>query len=93
MKSILTKSFLIQKKYIFSDLLNKRQRKAVVSSMNGSNFSIVGRGGCGKTTTLKNILVNAVNQGKRVLYISNMRETLDDVETFLNENSLNRITN
>lgn len=80
------------KEIYFSDLLNKRQRKAVVSSMNGSSFSIVGRGGCGKTTTLKNILVNAVNQGKRVLYISNMRETLDDVETFLNENSLNRIT-
>lgn len=75
----------------FSDLLNKRQRKAVIASMNGSSFSIVGRGGCGKTTTLKNVLVNAVNQGKKVLYISNMKETLDDVETFLNENGLGRI--
>lgn len=75
----------------FSDLLNKKQRKAVIASINGSSFSLVGKGGCGKTTTLKNILINALNKGKRVLYISNMNETLEDVETFLIQNGLGRV--
>lgn len=80
-----------QDEIYFSDLLNKKQRKAVIASLYGSSFSLIGKGGVGKTTTLKNILVNALNQGKRVLYISNMDETLEDVEMFLSENGLGRV--
>lgn len=80
-----------QEEIYFSDLLNKKQRKAVIASINGSSFSIVGKGGCGKTTTLKNVLVNALNQGKKVLYISNMKETLEDVEIFLSQIGLGRV--
>lgn len=80
-----------QEEIYFSDLLNKKQRKAVIASVSGSSFSIVGKGGCGKTTTLKNVLVNALNQEKRVLYISNMRETLEEVEMFLSQIGLGRL--
>lgn len=74
----------------YSDLLNRRQRKAVLTSLDGDSFSIVGHNGTGKTTTLKNILINAMNQGKRTLFISNMKETLDDVEKFLEDKGLGK---
>jgi len=74
----------------YSDLLNRKQRKAVIASTIGESFTITGYGGTGKTTTLKNIVVNAINQEKRILYLSNMKETLDDVEAFMNKIGLGR---
>lgn len=65
--------------FTYLNPLNKRQREALCNAINGKNFAIVGRQGTGKTTTLLNICINAMNQGKRILYVSNMKETLDSV--------------
>lgn len=61
--------------------LNIAQKNALVQAMAGNSFGIEGSLGTGKTTTLVNIALNAVGQGKRVLYISNLDQTLENVES------------
>ena len=67
---------------MFINFLNKKQRKAVYASKENKSFTIVGPNGSGKTLTLKNIMLNAMYDGKQTLYISNKKESLDDVENF-----------
>ncbi|HQM17662.1 MAG TPA: hypothetical protein PKZ13_00025 [Bacilli bacterium] len=67
--------------------LNKKQREALYNASIGNSFVIVGRLGTGKTLTLTNICLEAITQGKRILYISNQDETLETV--FNKFNSLN----
>lgn len=59
--------------------LSKVQRETLINSVLGKSFSIIGRLGVGKTTVLKDIMINAINQEKRVLFISDMPSTLSDV--------------
>lgn len=61
--------------------LNKEQRVALLNALMGNNFTIVGRLGTGKTTTLFNIAMNLIISGKKVLYISNMKETLETIKS------------
>lgn len=61
-------------------LLNNRQRMAVQRASSGNSFVINGALGTGKTTTLINIASDAIIRNKRILYVSNMKETLDYVE-------------
>lgn len=70
--------------------LNREQRYAVHSANRGGNIAIHGRHGTGKTTALINVAVNAIRQKKRVLYVSNMEETLERVYDFFADNSLNQ---
>lgn len=67
--------------------LNKKQREALYNASIGNSFVIVGRLGTGKTLTLINICLEAITQGKRILYISNQDETLEAV--YNKFNSLN----
>ena len=63
----------------YSKTLNKTQREILVNAALGKSFSIVGRLGTGKTTVLKDVIINAVNQEKRVLFISDRVETLKNI--------------
>ena len=65
--------------------LNKTQREILINAVLGKSFSIVGRLGTGKTTVLKDVMINAVNQGKRVLFISDMIETLTDILDYMKQ--------
>lgn len=60
--------------------LNNYQRNALLKAHFGNSFAIMGPGGTGKTTTLLNIAADAIYNGKKVLYISNNKKTLDFVE-------------
>lgn len=60
--------------------LNITQKNALVQAMAGNSFGIEGSMGSGKTTALVNIALNAISQGKRVLYLSNLDQTLENVE-------------
>lgn len=94
-------SFLYDKLYAtvkdsvyYSRLLNRTQRAIIHSAFEGQNIVITGRHGTGKTTTLLNIAINAIHQDRRVLYISNMRETLDDVYHFFENKKMHQyVTN
>ncbi|MGD9604816.1 MAG: DEAD/DEAH box helicase [Bacilli bacterium] len=70
--------------------LNRTQRYIVKNAMEGNNFVVSGRLGTGKTTALVNVAINTINQGKRVLYLSNMKNTLDNVFSFLEDRNLSQ---
>lgn len=61
--------------------LNYDQRSAVLKAKSGNSFAINGVTGVGKTTTLINIALDAVYNNKKVLYVSNMSSTLNQVES------------
>lgn len=62
------------------DPLSKLQRQALVSARNGNSFAISGRVGTGKTTALINIALDQMSEGKKVLYVSNVKETKKQLE-------------
>lgn len=66
----------------YSKKHNINQRNALYQALNGKSFVITGRLGTGKSTVLRDIAVNAIAEDKRVLYVSNMKETLDNVYKF-----------
>jgi hypothetical protein len=74
-------------------LLNNRQRTAVQKASTGNSFAITGVLGTGKTTTLINIASDAIYRNKKILYISNMKETLDRVEEEFNAKGLKFLIN
>lgn len=61
------------------DVLSKLQRQALLSSRNENSFAISGRVGTGKTTTLLNIALDRMASGKKVLYVSNILETKNEI--------------
>ena len=65
--------------------LDSRQRLAVQRASAGNSFGITGYLGTGKTTTLINIASDAIAHNKKVLYVSNMKETLQSVERIFNK--------
>ncbi len=74
----------------YSRPLNRMQRLAVYKASEDQNILITGRLGTGKTTVLFDIAVNAILAGKRVLYLSNMKETLIKIYKLFEEKGLNR---
>lgn len=68
--------------------LDSRQRLAVQRASTGNSFGLTGYLGTGKTNTLINIASDSIGRDKRVLYISNIRETLHTVEKVFNEHSI-----
>src|SRR5690554_1160966 len=60
-------------------LINNRQRLAVQRAKYGNSFIISGHIGTGKTTTLINIAADAIYRNKKVLYISNKKESVKAV--------------
>lgn len=77
-----------EKKVSFFTPLNRSQRSALEIASYGNSFAITGSLGTGKTTTLANIAFNAINDGKKVLYVSNNTETLKEVKTLFRKNDL-----
>lgn len=78
----------------YSEPLNRLQRYTLYMADQGRNLVITGRMGTGKTTTLFNIAMNALRSSKRVLYLSNMKETLDAVyQRFQSKNLQMHVTN
>ena len=73
--------------------LNNRQRAAVLRAKSGSSFAINGLKGTGKTTTLINIASDAIYNNKKVLYLSNKKESIDFVEREFEKNNLKFLVN
>ncbi len=67
----------------YSKKHNRKQRRALMQAIEGESFVIAGRLGTGKTTVMKDIAVNAISSGKRVLYVSNVDNTLNEVNEFM----------
>lgn len=74
-----------EKNYFMSLPYTKAQRKFLVEAMQGDNLTLSGHDGTGKTTVLKDICVNLINEGKKIVYVSNKDETLKDVNNFFRE--------
>ncbi len=78
-----------QDNYYFASL-NRAQRYVIENAKNENSFVVSGRLGTGKTTALINVAMNAINEGKRVLYLSNLKDTLDKVHDVLEEQRLSQ---
>lgn len=79
---------LFQRDIYYSQVLTKEQKSVVDRAVNGNDITFTGFIGTGKTTVLKNIIVNALYQKQKVLYLSNSRESINDVKEFLDEHDL-----
>lgn len=66
----------------YSKKYNRNQRYALRQALEEQSFVITGRLGTGKTTVLRDIAINAILDDKKVLYVSNQKETLDSVYNF-----------
>lgn len=78
-----------QRNIFYSRMLTREQKDIVLRAYNGANITFTGFNGTGKTTTLGNIVVNAINNKQKVLYLTNSLETINDVKNFLCEVGLN----
>ncbi|MDD4212678.1 MAG: hypothetical protein PHY42_04710 [Bacilli bacterium] len=73
----------------FVSSLSYRQRQAVERASKGNSFAIVGPLGTGKTRTLYNIALDAIQRNRRVLYLSSQTRTLSELEKQLQDDQLN----
>lgn len=84
--SLYDRVYLSNKDNLYTSLvLNKVQREALSCLVNGENLNITGFNGTGKTTVLKNFIVNNISKNKKTLYISNSKESIKDVKEFLEQ--------
>ena len=72
----------------YSKKYNRNQRRALHQALDGNSFMITGRLGTGKSTVLRDIAINAISEGKKVLYVSNMKETLNNFYDFLESKNM-----
>ncbi len=79
------------KNFFMSLPYTKDQRKFLAEAMQGDNLTLSGRDGTGKTTVLKDICVNLLNEGKRIAYVSDKQETLNDIKKFFKSINLGDI--
>lgn len=71
--------------------LNYKQRLALERAHYGNSFAISGSSGTGKTTTLINIATDAFYRGKKVLFVSNNKDTIHNVNRFFHDKGLDSI--
>lgn len=71
--------------------LNKNQRAALEKAHLGHSFAITGIKGTGKTVALANIASDAIMHGKKVLYVSNCAETIEQVYNIFKEKELESV--
>jgi len=64
---------------------NREQKDALIVASEGKNFAIDGKLGTGKTTTAINIMANMIKNEKRVLYLSNNKNAIDQVKRTFSE--------
>lgn len=74
--------------YYYSRMLTRNQKLLVDRAIKGENIAFSGYSGTGKTTVMKNIIINALAKKKKIIYISNSMESIEDVANFLKENGL-----
>jgi len=55
------------------------QIRAIESALAGSSFVLQGPPGSGKSQTITNLLANAMNRGKKVLFVAEKQAALDEV--------------
>lgn len=78
--------YLSNKQNIYTNIvLNKTQREVLNRLVNGESLNITGYNGTGKTTILKNYIVNNLSNNKKTLYISNSRESIKGMKDFLEQ--------
>ena len=80
-----------QKDYYMSIPYTKHQRIFLAKAMQGDSLTLSGRDGTGKTTILKDVAINSIYNGKRVAYLTNKKETANDVVNTFNEIGLGNI--
>ena len=61
---------------------NMEQKHIILNSHLGKNFAVDGKIGSGKTSTIINIIADAIERNKRVLYINRDMLNMADVRTF-----------
>ena len=77
--------------YYMSLPYTKTQRKFLIAAMQGNNLTLSGHDGTGKTSILKDICINKINEGNRVLYITNKKETVKDIKKSIDKIGLGHI--
>ena len=78
--------------YYLSKIWTIEQRAFLDRAVSGENLVLSGVNGTGKTSVLKDVIVNNLKNNKKVLYISNNDESIKDVYDFLKEKNLDRYT-
>ena len=68
--------------------IDRIQRNAVASASIGNSFALTGHQGTGKTTTLINIASDFMKNRKKVLYISNNSNTIENVYNTFRDSGL-----
>ncbi|HHU55578.1 MAG TPA: hypothetical protein GXZ48_02650, partial [Acholeplasmataceae bacterium] len=71
--------------------LSQKQMIALDRARSGNSFAITGYLGTGKTTTLINIACDGYSRGQKVLYVSNNRDTLNNIYSIFHNNGLDSI--
>lgn len=77
--------------YYMSIPYSKQQRVFLNKALNKENLTLSGRDGTGKTTVLKDIAINLISKGERVIYISNKKSTINNVNKSFEEVGLKNI--
>ncbi|MBP5407719.1 MAG: hypothetical protein J6Y42_01105, partial [Bacilli bacterium] len=71
---------------------DKEQKLFIERFNNGEDLTLTGYSGSGKTSIIKDVIVNNLAKGLRTLYVSNNQESVNDVYKFLKSNNLDRYT-
>ena len=91
MKSIFNVERKINKERLYlSPYLTNKQKEIIVKAVSGNSVVISGAQGTGKTTTLMNIIVNLLYHKKKVIYVSDSYESINQVHNFLKKLHLNK---
>ena len=78
--------YLSNKRNVYTNIvLNKTQREVLNRLISGESLNITGYNGTGKTTILKNFIVNNLSNNKKTLYVSNSKESIKGMKDFLEQ--------
>ena len=71
-----------------NESFNAKQRRILMSALDGNTLAITGYSGSGKSSVLRAIAINALSRKKKVLYVSPLEPTLWSFEKELKEAGL-----
>ena len=86
------KLYRINPQVYMQRVYDKDQRLFIERFNNGEDLTLTGLNGCGKTSIIKDVLVNNLQKGLRTLYVSDNEESINDIYDFLIKTNLDRYT-